>query len=107
MLAAAVLVTISFAPPWTAPAQHRLLNLRSTELRACDNAEEMPEVECSEGRIVTELVEAGNSALPDRFMMAVRAIRGEFSPTEGVEDTEFGDDMLTACAIAHRTQHQH
>ena len=54
------------------------------------------DVECT-GRVVTELVEADGqaSALPDRFLMAMRAIRGEFS--EGIDptaDTEFAEDSL-------------
>ena len=44
--------------------------------------------ECT-GRVVTELVETGtNAALPDRFLYAMRAIQGEYSPPEGTLDTE-------------------
>ena len=57
------------------------------------------DVECT-GRIVTELVETGNIALPDRFMYAMRAIRGEFS--EGIDetaDTELAEDSLTSALL--------
>ena len=57
--------------------------------------------ECT-GRIVTELVDAtaegGKGALPDRFMYAMRAIRGEFSPDDA-NDTELAEDSLTAALI--------
>ena len=52
------------------------------------------EVECT-GRVVTKLTETGGDALPDRFMMAMQAIRGEFTPEEGTEDTENADDAIT------------
>ena len=55
--------------------------------------------ECT-GRIVTELVETGsNEALPDRFMFAMRAIRGEFTPEEGAADTERSSDAITAALL--------
>jgi hypothetical protein len=73
-------------------------------VRACEAEVQLPppeegdaltadDMQCSEGRIVTELVDtscagADKQTLPDRFLMAVRAIRGEFSPVEGVADTE-------------------
>ena len=56
------------------------------------------DVECT-GRIVTELVESGNVALPDRFMFAMRAIRGEFSPPEGFQDTDRAEDAITAALM--------
>jgi hypothetical protein len=59
-------------------------------------------MDCS-ARIVSELVDTsggdGKEALPDRFLMAVRAIRGEFSPPEGVADTERQEDSLTEALV--------
>lgn len=55
-------------------------------------------MECTT-RIVTELRESNNSTLPDRFLMAMRAIRGEFSPAEGSEDNEYVEDALTAALL--------
>lgn len=61
-----------------------------------DDAEGGDDLECT-GRVVTELVETGSgAALPDRFMMVVQAMRGDFTPGEGVSDTERDDDVLTA-----------
>ena len=58
-----------------------------------------PEVECSSGRIVTELRQADKTQLPDRFLMAVRAIRGEFSTVEGEADNERVEDSLTSALL--------
>ena len=55
-------------------------------------------VSCS-GRVVTELIDAETGALPDRFMMAVRAIRGEFSPSDEAADTENAEDAITSALI--------
>ena len=55
------------------------------------------------GRVVTELVEAGNSPLPDRFMYAMRAIRGDFSPDAGTVDTERVDDAITSALLQFPT----
>jgi len=52
-----------------------------------------------EGRVVTELVDAENKALPERFTLAMRAIGGEFSPVEGDSDTERDDGNLLAGLI--------
>ena len=50
------------------------------------------DMEC-EARVVTELKDTVNNAsLPDRFMMAMRAMRGEFSPSSG--DTERDDGQI-------------
>ena len=38
---------------------------------------------------------ADKTPLPDRFLMAVRAIRGDFSPADGLTDTERAEDMIT------------
>lgn len=67
---------------------------RAAAPRCCVAADDNDNVECT-GRIVTEL-KGINGELPDRFMMAVRAIRGEFTPTEAERDTERADDLLTA-----------
>ena len=57
------------------------------------------DMEC-EARVVTELKDTVNNAsLPDRFMMAVRAIRGEFSPAEG-DDTERAEDQITSALVS-------
>jgi len=37
--------------------------------------------------------------LPDRFMMAVQAIRGDFSPEEGAPDDEHQDDLLLQALV--------
>ena len=67
-----------------------------------DSEDDLPppsddDLQCT-GRLVSELVDRngadGKGALPDRFMMAVRAIRGEFSPAEGATDTERTEDSL-------------
>lgn len=54
-----------------------------------------------EGRIVTELkdVTGTQGALPDRFMMAVQAIRGEFSPPEDHPDNERQDDLILQALV--------
>ena len=57
------------------------------------------DMEC-EARVVTELKDTVNNAsLPDRFMMAVRAIRGEFSPSDETADTENAEDAITSALI--------
>ncbi len=60
-------------------------------------------VECT-GRVVTELVDAttecGKGALPDRFMMAMRAIRGEFSSLAPEADTERTQDSLLMALVS-------
>ena len=58
-----------------------------------------PDVQCSDGRIVTELIAADKTPLPDRFMMAVRAIRGEFSPDDAAEDNERVEDSITSALL--------
>ena len=71
---------------------------RSSAVRCC----ELPEgdnLECT-GRIVTELKATGDDALPDRFMFAMRAIRGEFSPPDGAEDNENVDGALTEALLS-------
>ena len=72
-------------------AAYQQLEAEQAELGADD-------CECT-GRVVTELVEAGNVALPDRFMFAMRAIRGDFSPPQGAEDTDRAEDALTAALV--------
>ena len=72
-------------------AAYQQLEAEQAELGADD-------CECT-GRVVTELVEAGNVALPDRFMFAMRAIRGDFSPPQGAEDTDRAEDALTAALL--------
>ncbi len=76
--------------------------------RCCDGANaaddgeiqmEADGVPCSSGRIVTELVDASGSPLPDRFMLAVRACRGEFAPEDASIDTERGDDLITTALL--------
>ena len=44
--------------------------------------------------------EADKQPLPDRFVMAMRAIRGEFSPAEGAADNERTEDALTAALLS-------
>ena len=104
-------------PPPSLPKSNRarsLLGARSGSLHCCDalpddvDAEAMEaaykeleadDMECT-GRVVTELVETGNSPLPDRFMFAMRAIRGDFSPDEGMVDTERVEDAITSALIS-------
>ena len=62
------------------------------------------DMECT-GRIVTELVEAGNAPLPDRFMYAMRAIRGEFTPADGVADTHTPEHEPLRAALKHTRLH--
>jgi len=59
-----------------------------------DELEGLDDIGTCEGRIVTELKDVVNGQLPDRFMMAVQAIRGEFSPPDEVPDTERTDDLI-------------
>ena len=55
------------------------------------------DMEC-EARVVTELKDTVNNAsLPDRFMMAMRAMRGEFSPSSG--DTERDDGQILEAMV--------
>ena len=55
------------------------------------------DLEC-EARVVTELKDTVNNAsLPDRFMMAMRAMRGEFSPSSG--DTERDDGQILEAMV--------
>lgn len=55
------------------------------------------DLEC-EARVVTELKDTVNNAsLPDRFMMAMRAMRGEFSPSSG--DTERDDGKILEAMV--------
>jgi putative lipoic acid-binding regulatory protein len=56
------------------------------------------DMECT-ARVVTELVESGNAPLPDRFMFAMRAIRGEFTPPEGATDTDRAEDAITSALM--------
>lgn len=56
------------------------------------------DMECT-GRVVTELVEVGNTPLPDRFMFAMRAIRGEFNPPEGADDNDRAEDAITSALL--------
>ena len=61
----------------------------------------VPETNC-EGRIVTELVDisAGEKLkLPDRFMFAVSAIRGEYSTLPPEMDTEVAEDSITSALL--------
>ena len=63
----------------------------------------LPEdMQCT-ARVVTNLVDAttecGKGALPDRFMMAMRAIRGEFSKLEPEADTERAQDSLLTALV--------
>ena len=55
-------------------------------------------MQCSGGRIVTELRAADKTELPDRFMYAVRAIRGDFTQ-EGSVDTEYVEDSITSALL--------
>ena len=56
--------------------------------------------QCSEGRIITELKSTdADSPLSDRFMMAMRAISGEFSQAEGQADNELVEDALTTALL--------
>ena len=82
---------------------------RSTVLRCCselsldkDDGEADDNVECT-GRVVTELVDAtaqdGKGLLPDRFMIAVRAIRGEFSAADPNLDTEYAEDSFLSAFV--------
>jgi len=52
----------------------------------------------SAGRVVTELVDAttpdGQGALPERFSLAVRALRGDFSVVDPSLDTERAEDSF-------------
>ena len=64
---------------------------RAVRRRAADD------LEC-EARVVTELKDTVNNAsLPDRFMMAMRAMRGEFSPSSG--DTERDDGQILEAMV--------
>jgi len=55
------------------------------------------DMEC-EARVVTELKDTVNNAsLPDRFMMAMRAMRGVFSPARG--DTERDDGQILEAMV--------
>lgn len=60
-------------------------------------------MECS-GRVVTELVDTtapdGKGALPDRFMMAMRALRGEFSVLPEDADTETTEDAILSALVS-------
>ena len=56
------------------------------------------DMQCSGGRIVTELRAADKTELPDRFMYAVRAIRGDFTQ-EGSVDTEYVEDSITSALL--------
>ena len=75
--------------------------MRPTDAADAADAEMPPpsedDLSCT-ARVVTELIDAngeeGKGALPDRFMMAVRAIRGEFSPGDDMPDTELVEDAL-------------
>lgn len=58
-----------------------------------DDLEGLPDIGNCEGRIVTEL-KAVDGELPDRFMMAVQAIRGDFSPPEDHPDDERQEDLI-------------
>ncbi|KAL1524817.1 hypothetical protein AB1Y20_019697 [Prymnesium parvum] len=51
------------------------------------------DMEC-EGRVVAELVAADGGVLPDRFMIAVQAIRGDFSPPDDEPDDERQEDLI-------------
>ena len=52
---------------------------------------------------MTELRGENNETLPDRFQIAMRAIRGEFSPSDGA-DTEDVDDAITAALLTFPAQ---
>ena len=114
-----MLALVAAASSWTVLSPAPLAPYSRAAVRCCDvtEQEEDPEVEAAyqmleaeqqqlsdddvecTGRIVTELVEAGNKPLPDRFMLAMRAIRGEFSPEEATIDTERAEDTLTSALL--------
>ena len=81
--------------PLVAAARRRALAMCAEEAFAPDDS-----VQCSDGRIVTELQAADKTPLPDRFMMAVRAIRGEFSPDDAAEDHERVEDSITSALLS-------
>lgn len=67
-----------------------------------EQAAQPEDMQCT-ARVVTNLVDAttecGKGALPDRFMMAMRAIRGEFSKLEPEADTERAQDSLLTALV--------
>lgn len=83
--------------PW--PSSHGLHSRMCTGDTASglDGADESSSdedaMEC-EARVVTELVDASGQPLPDRFVMAMRALQGEFTPQETDVDNERSQDLV-------------
>ena len=68
------------------------------------NIEDLPELgACGEPKKHKDPASKDGEALTDRFLMAARALRGEFDPSDPTADTEDGEGLLSALVDAYPT----
>ena len=98
------MVVLSLQPALRVAADRRPAMCTPWQLYAADdddekiiNIEELPELgACGEPKKHKDPASKDGEALTDRFLMAARALRGEFDPEETNDDTEENSQLLGA-----------
>lgn len=91
----AVVIPVASRSRAAAAATRIALSASAADDGDAPGEEELPPAyKCTDAKITRSLGEASGEPLNDRFLMAQRALSGEFSPSDDDRDTEHGTGLI-------------